>query len=161
MIRWSKIILVAAIAFYCLLTVVSNITDYNARFPAVERTLTMKEVFPNTTTTYKAITTPQLHHAVYIFIITLEGLTCLICGVGAWQLVRVRHEKGMIFNRHKKWAIAGLTLGFLTWQSLFMSIGGEWFGMWMSPMLNGALNAAFQIFVTILLVLIYVAAKDD
>ena len=53
----------------------------------------------------------------------------------------------------------GLTLGFLTWQVGFMSIGGEWFGMWMSKQWNGVPDA-FRFFVTIILVLIYLVQRD-
>lgn len=63
------------------------------------------------------------------------------------------------FNRAKTFAIAGLTLGFLTWQVAFMSVGGEWFGMWMSKQWNGVPDA-FRFFVTILLVLIYLVPRD-
>ena len=37
--------------------------------------------------------------------------------------------------------IAGLALGFLLWQVGFMSIGGEWFGMWQSKDWNGVPSA--------------------
>ena len=40
-----------------------------------------------------------------------------------------------------------------------MSIGGEWFGMWMSETWNG-LNSAFRVFITIIAVTIYVAMPD-
>ncbi len=62
------------------------------------------------------------------------------------------------FNRKKKIAIAGLTLGFLTWQVVYMSLGREWFGMWMSEWNSGA--EAFQVYTTILLVLIYLVHRD-
>lgn len=66
----------------------------------------------------------------------------------------------MAFNQSKKWAIIGLTLAFLLWQVAFMSIGGEWFAMWMSKQWNGIPNA-FRFFITILLVLMYVTARDS
>lgn len=161
MIRLSKMVLVAAVAAYCIVTAMANIIDYHAHFPAVERAMSMQEVFPTVTISYRAVTNTHLHHAAYVTIIVLESLTGLLCAIGVWQLLRVRKEKAVVFNRQKRWAVAGLTLGFLTWQFLFMTIGGEWFGMWMSPVLNGALTTSFQIFVTILLVLIYLVSKDE
>lgn len=160
-IRLSKIVLIAAVSFYCFLTAFGNITDYAANLPAVERTLAMKDVFPNSTITYRAITSPMLQQAAYITIICLESLTTLLCALGAWKLFRARKQDALIFNQAKNWSVAGLTLGFLTWQVIFMSIGGEWFGMWMSPMLNNALSTAFHIFIMILLILVYVASKDE
>ncbi|CEG58205.1 DUF2165 family protein [Legionella fallonii] len=160
-IRFSKIVLIAAIFFYCALTAFGNIFDYYTNFPLVERALMMKDVFPNSTIVYRAVTNPVLHHIAYIIIISMECLTAFLCAVGAWKLFKVRKEGAVVFNQSKRWAVAGLTVGFLTWQVLFMSIGGEWFDIWMSQILRGALGAAFQIFITILAVLIYVVIKDE
>ncbi|TAL61996.1 MAG: DUF2165 domain-containing protein [Legionella sp.] len=157
--RTSKIWLVLAMSFYCLLAVFGNITDWAANFPAVTRALEMKDIFPNSTISYRAITSPILQQLAFIIIVCSEALTGLLCAFGAWQLFHARKEP-QLFNQNKKWAIAGLTLGFLTWNVLFMSIGGEWFGIWMSPVLNSAIGAAFQIFITMLAVLIYVVHKD-
>jgi len=55
--------------------------------------------------------------------------------------------------------VAGLTLGFLVWQVGFMSVGGEWFGMWMSKEWNGVPDA-FRFFITIGLVLLYLVQRD-
>ncbi|KTD30964.1 transmembrane protein [Legionella moravica] len=161
MIRLSKIVLVAAVSFYCLLTAFGNITDYASNLPAVEKALSMKDVFPGSKITYRAITTPELQHAAYIGIISMETLTTLLCALGAWKLFRARKKEASVFNQAKSMSVAGLTLGFLTWQVLFMSIGGEWFGMWMSPMLNNAITTAFHIFIMILSVLIYLVIKDE
>jgi len=64
------------------------------------------------------------------------------------------------FNRAKTFAILGLTLGFLLWQVGFMSIGGEWFGMWQSQQWNGV-PSAFRFVMVILAVLIFVALPDQ
>lgn len=160
-IRLSKIMCIAAVSFYCLLAAFSNITDYYTSFPLVERVLMMKDVFPNSTISYRAVTNPIVHHTIYIIIISLEVLTALLCAFGVWKLFKVRKASAIIFNQNKNWAVAGLTLGFLTWQVIFMSIGCEWFGIWMSSMLRGVITAAFQIFITILVILIYVTIKDE
>ena len=41
----------------------------------------------------------------------------------------------------------------------FQSIGGEWFGMWMSTSWNGE-DSAFRDYITILAVLIYVTLPE-
>jgi predicted small integral membrane protein len=64
-----------------------------------------------------------------------------------------------LFDRAKTLAILGLTLGFLLWQVGFMSIGGEWFGMWQSQQWNGV-PSAFRFVMTIAVVLIFVALPD-
>ncbi|MCZ4722831.1 DUF2165 family protein, partial [Legionella pneumophila] len=74
-IRFSKVLLVVAVSFFCLLTAFGNITDYSANFPAVVKVLTMSDIFPNSTITYRAITSPVLHYVAFIIIVILELLT--------------------------------------------------------------------------------------
>ncbi|NYT64015.1 DUF2165 domain-containing protein [Alcaligenaceae bacterium] len=157
--RYSKALLTAAIALFASLVAFGNITDYGSNFAFVHHVLLMDTVFPDSTIKYRAINSVALHHAAYIFIIALEALTSILCWVGAWQLLQSRHASACGFNRRKRTAIVGLTLGFLVWQVGFMSIGGEWFGMWMSQQWNGVASA-FQFFMTIGVVLIYVVQRD-
>jgi len=56
-------------------------------------------------------------------------------------------------------AVAGLTLGFLLWQLGFMTIGGEWFGMWQSKSWDGV-PSAFRFVMVIMAVLIFVVLPD-
>src|SRR5438445_13827873 len=59
----------------------------------------------------------------------------------------------------KNLVIAGLTLACLLFQFGFVTIGGEWFGMWMSQQWNGV-PSAFRYLMTIIAVLIFVAMPD-
>jgi predicted small integral membrane protein len=63
------------------------------------------------------------------------------------------------FNRSKDLIVIALTLGFLLYQFGFVTIGGEWFGMWMSQQWNGV-PSAFRFVVTIVAVLIFVSLPD-
>ena len=157
--RISKTILVAAIALYASLVALGNITDYGSNFAFVQHVLAMDTVFPDATPTWRALADPVAHHTAYVLIIAAEVATALACWIGAWQMLARRDAPARDFNRAKGWAIAGLTFGFLVWQVGFMSIGGEWFGMWMSQTWNG-LESAFRVFITIVGVLIYVTLPD-
>lgn len=159
MIRYSKIACVSAVALFASLVAFGNITDYGSNQAFVKHVLSMDTIFPDATIHYRAIQSPALHHVAYGLIIFFEALTAVICWIGAYRLLRVARQPAAVFNRAKSWAIAGLTLGFLVWQVGFMSIGGEWFGMWMSAQWNGV-PSAFRFFVTIILVLIYLVQPD-
>ena len=50
-------------------------------------------------------------------------------------------------------------VGFLLWQVGFIAIGGEWFGMWMSPQWNG-IPSAFRYLVMTLGVMIFLSLPD-
>ena len=157
--RLSKAALTAAIALYASLVAFGNITDYGTNFAFVQHVFMMDTVFPTATIKYRAIDLPILHHIGYIGIIVAETLTAILCWWSAVRLWQQRQAPARDFNRAKTVAIAGLTLGFLVWQVGFMSIGGEWFGMWMSTQWNG-IESAFRVFITILAVLVYVALAD-
>ncbi|AMM83772.1 DUF2165 domain-containing protein [Martelella sp. AD-3] len=158
-IRLSKSLTVLAIAFFASLVAFGNVTDYGSNFAFVHHVFLMDTIFPDSSIKYRAIESEALHHAGYIFIIALETLTALFCWIGGLRLLAAVRRPAQVFNAAKKWAVVGLTLGFLTWQVGFMSIGGEWFGMWMSDQWNGV-SSAFRFFITIIAVLIYLVLPD-
>ena len=159
-IRLAKIAMVAAIALFASLVAFGNITDYGTNFVFVQHVLSMDNVFPNSHIGYRAITSPALHHAAYALIIAAEMAAAVLCWIGAanmWSRVRA---DAAAFQRGKAFAVLGLTLGFLLWQVGFMTIGGEWFGMWQSQQWNGV-PSAFRFVLVIMAVLIFVAMRDD
>ena len=107
----------------------------------------------------RVLESPALHHAAYILIIALEALTAVLCWLGVFRLLKQVKSSAREFHQGKNVAILGLSLGFLVWQVGFMSIGGEWFGMWMSEQWNGVLSA-FRFLATIALVLIYLVQPE-
>jgi predicted small integral membrane protein len=159
-IRAAKAALVAAIALFASLVTFGNLTDYNTNFLFVQHVLSMDTIFEFSTIKYRAITDPTLQRAAYAAIIAVEGATALLCWIGAAVLLRHIRADAATFNRSKTYAVAGLTLGFLLWQVGFMSIGGEWFGMWQSQQWNGV-PSAFRFLTTIIAVLIFVALPDQ
>ncbi len=158
--RWSKILLLISIAIFCTLVSFGNITDYSTNFNFVKHVLMMDTIFPNSNITYRSIHNIVFINSAYILIIGLEVLSASLCWVGAYKMLRAIKSSSQIFNNSKQIAIAGLTSGFLTWQIGFMSIGGEWFGMWMSHSWN-SIEPSFKFLITIITVLIYISIKDD
>jgi predicted small integral membrane protein len=73
----------------------------------------------------------------------------------AWRL----RADAVAFNKAKTFAVIGLTLGVLLWHVGFISIGGEWFGMWQSQQWNGV-PSAFRFLMAAITVLIFVAMPD-
>jgi predicted small integral membrane protein len=158
--RIAKILMVAAIAAFATLVAFGNVTDYDSNFVFVQHVLSMDSIFPGANIRYRAITGPTLHHVAYGLIIAAEALTAVLCWIGAAKLLYRLRAGARVFHRAKATAIAGLTLGFVIWQFGFMTIGGEWFGMWMSKEWNGV-PSAFRFVTVIIAVLIFVALPDD
>ena len=159
-IRVAKVALVAAIALFASLVTFGNLTDYNTNYAFVQHVLAMDTIFPFSTIKYRAITDPTLQRAAYALIIAVEGAIAVLCWIGVVALVRRLRADAAAFNRAKTYAVAGLALGFLLWQVGFMSIGGEWFGMWQSQQWNGV-PGAFRFVMVIIAVLILVAMPDQ
>jgi predicted small integral membrane protein len=158
--RAAKAVLVAAVALLASLVAFGNLTDYNTNFAFVQHVLSMDTIYPFSTIRYRAVTSPTLHHAAYAVIIAAEVITAMLCWIGAVLLaLHLRADAG-VFNRAKAFAIVGLAVGFLLWQVGFMSIGGEWFGMWQSQQWNG-IPSAFRFLMVIIAVLIFVVMPDQ
>ena len=158
--RYSKVVLVTLIGLFSLLVGADNIIDYGTNYAFVQHVMSMDTVFPNSTLTWRAITSPTLHHVAYALIIAAELLAGLLCVLGAWRLWQVRLAPALRFTAAKDIAVAGLVTGFALWFFGFMVIGGEWFQMWQSQTWNGQ-EAAFRFIGCIGLVLVFLAQKDD
>ena len=158
-VRLAKIAMVASIALFATIVAFGNITDYGTNFAFVEHVLSMDTIFERSTIRYRAITSPALHHLAYAAIIATEALMAVLCWIGAWALWRKLRADAGAFNRAKVFAVLGLTLGFLLWQVGFMTIGGEWFGMWQSKSWDGV-PSAFRFVMVIMAVLIFVVLPD-
>jgi predicted small integral membrane protein len=158
-IRAAKIAMVAAIALFATLVAFGNLTDYGTNFAFVQHVLSMDTIFADSKIGYRAITSPALHHAAYAVIIAAEAAVAILCWIGAAVLLRSIRADATTFHRDKTYAVLGLTLGFLLWQVGFMTIGGEWFGMWQSSQWNGV-PSAFRFVMVIAAVLIFVAMRD-
>ncbi|RPH24119.1 DUF2165 domain-containing protein [Buttiauxella warmboldiae] len=158
-IRYSKLILLAAVSFYATLVAFGNITDYQTNFDFVQHVLMMDTIFPDATIKYRAINNPMLHHLFYLIIIITECVIAAAGWYGSWMMLCARKQSAKTFNHAKRWGVIALTLAFILWQVGFMSVGGEWFGMWMSKTWNG-LNASFRIFTMVILILIYLIIPD-
>ena len=158
-IRLAKIAMVAAIALFATVVAFGNITDYGTNLAFVQHVLSMDTIFERSTIHYRAITSPTLQSLAYAVIIATEALTAVLCWIGAYALFAALRADARAFNRAKTFAVLGLTLGFLLWQVGFMTIGGEWFGMWQSKTWNGVPDA-FRFVVVIVTVLIFVVLPD-
>jgi len=158
-IRVAKIVLVGAFALQASLVAFGNITDYGTNWLFVQHVLSMDTIFPTSTIRYRAITSPVLQQAAYLLIIAAEALAAVLCWVGAARLLARLRAPAAAFNRAKPFAVAGLVLGLLIYQVGFISIAGEWFGMWMSQTWNG-IPSAFRFVAILYGTLIFLALPD-
>ena len=157
--RIAKIATAASIAAFLTMVTFGNLTDYDTNFAFVQHVLAMDTIFATSTITYRAVTNPVLHHLAYGLIIATQAIVSVLCWIGVFRLLRCLRADALTFNGAKNLLVAGLTLAFLLYQFGFVTVGGEWFGMWMSSQWNGV-PSAFRFLITIIAVLIFVALPD-
>lgn len=159
-IRLSKTAMTGCLAVFAFLVVFTNVTDYAGNAPFVHHVLSMDTTFRDPAVAYRAIDVPWLQTMGYLAIIVGEAATCVLFVIATVAMFAARNAPPRDFQRAKAFVHLGALAGFLVWFLGFMAIGGEWFLMWQSATWNGQ-EAAFRFYVTILLVLLYVAQPED
>lgn len=157
--RVSKTLLVAGVAIFYTLVVLNNTTDYGSNYAFVQHVMKMDTTFPGNHGMWRAINSPGLHTAFYVWIIAWEAVSMALCWWGAGRMGEALRASAAEFQRAKRVAIAGLTVSLLMWLVAFLSVGGEWFLMWQSKEWNGQ-DAAFRMFTVIGIVLLLVALPE-
>ncbi len=160
LIRYSKILLSAASAFFLLLVVFNNITDYGSNLLFVENVLGMTTTFEGNAAMWRAVDSPVIHHLFYAGIIIWEAVACVIIGIGTWKLFKARSAAAAVWQKAKSFTLFGHTVSLLQWYIAFLTVGAEWFLMWQSEEWNGQ-DAAHRMFVVMGIILIFIFMKDD
>lgn len=159
-IRYSKAILMAYISFFGLLVMYSNFTDYASNYEYVGHVLSMDTTRENLNLSYRAITSPILHHRIYWIIITLEVTYTAFCLLGAYHLYRNINASSENFHESKKFAIIGLLIAMFVYYVCLQVVGVEWFNMDESETWN-AKDWARHIVDFILPLLIFIAIRIE
>jgi predicted small integral membrane protein len=103
-----------------------------------------------------------LEHTVFNGLIILwEVVSMLLIWAGTVRLLRAIGKMATVFQRAKRLAIAGLTVGMLMWFAAFLTIGGEWFLMWQSPTWNGQEPASRMFLVEGMILLLLLTPEVD
>jgi predicted small integral membrane protein len=158
-VRWTKLLLLAAIALYYTLVVFDNLTDFDSNYQFVRHVLSMDSTFPGNQEMGRAIHSPAIHMAFYWMIITWEFVSMILTWWGVVNLFRSMRQAANAFNEHKRVAVIALAVSLLMWLFAFLDIGGEWFMMWQSPTWNGQ-QQAFRMFAIVGLVLLLLLQPD-
>ena len=158
--RLSKCLLVFSVAFFYLLVVFNNLTDYNSNYQFVHHVLMMDSTFPGNAGMWRAVPSTLVHHLLYDSIIAWESVTAVLLFWGGLRLALKLRAPAAVFNRAKGIAIAALTLSLLMWLIAFLSVGAEWFLMWQSKSWNGQ-EAAARMFDVVGVTIIYLSMPEQ
>lgn len=158
-IRWTKLLLLAAIALYYTLVVFDNLTDFNSNYEFVRHVVLMDSTFPGNHGMWRAIHSPGLHLVFYWMIIAWEFASTVLMWWGFADLFRALPQPASVFNLKKQIAVIALTVSLLMWLVAFLEVGAEWFLMWQSVAWNGQ-QEAFRMFAILGIVLIVLLQGD-
>lgn len=159
--RISRVLLVAAVAFYYTLIVFNNCTDYGTNYQFVRHVMLMDTTFPANHGMWRAIQSPWFQKGLYDGIIAWEAVIMVLCWVGSVRMLRELRGPIGAFHKASTIAVAGLTVGLLMWLVAFLSIGGEWFLMWQSQAWNGQEAALRMFIVTGIVLLVLIIPEAD
>ncbi len=159
LIRFSKILLTAALGALILLVAINNVTDYETNYQVVSHVMSMDQVPAGSPLEWRAVTNPTLHRMLYAFIIAVEFSAGALILAGVWRLLLTHRAEGARFNAAKGVAIAGLALAVGLYLFGFMAVGGEWFQMWRSG--ADLQQAAFHFIGCAALVMLFLGQPDD
>lgn len=139
--RYIHISIISSIALFFSLVAINNLVDFQSNWLFVQHVLSMDTTFKESSLLNRAIQMNSVQKTVYFIIIAWELLTALICWTGVIILLANRNAVDQEFTAAKKTAFIGLLLGFLLYMVGFITIGGEWFSMWQSPIWNGQMKS--------------------
>ncbi|WP_250625547.1 DUF2165 family protein [Pinirhizobacter soli] len=158
--RTVKILGTASMGLMLGLFAFGNLTDYNVNFQFVRHVLSMDTIFPDSGIQYRAITAPWAHHLAYALVIATQVVASAATWLGAWRMWKARHAPTAVFVQARRAAVFGLALGAALYLVGFMTVGGEWFGMWMSSQWNG-IASAFRFLVCLGGMLAFLGMRED
>lgn len=159
-IRLAKVSLVASSAFFLLIIVFNNLTDYGSNFEFVRHVLSMDTTFPGNRGMWRAMASPIIHHVFYALIIVWELVAGVLLAIATGRMWNARAKSADVWRKATSLAAAGLTVSLLQWLIAFIIVGGEWFLMWQSATWNGQ-TAAARMFIVFALILIFLNQRDD
>ena len=158
-IRWTKLLLLAAVALYYTFVVLDNLTDFDSNYQFVRHVLLMDSTFAGNREMGRAIHSPTVHLIFYWTIILWESASTILMWWGTVGLFRGLRKPAAEFNERKRAAVIALAASLLMWLVAFLDVGGEWFMMWQSPTWNGQ-QQAFRMFAILGLVLLLLIQPD-
>jgi len=142
-------------AAYFLVVAFDNITNPQSNWVFVQGVLSLDGVFDNSGFEWRAINANWFHVLAYVALIAMETLTgILLTWAGVVGLKNATNRTG--WGNAQRLTMLGVTTGLLVFFFGFITVGGNWFVMYLNSKWNG-LDPAFQntttTFLTALLVL--------
>ena len=157
--RFSKAVLVFAIALFYTILVLNNITDYGSNYEFVRHVLMMDSTLPGNQLMWRAVNSSPVHTVFYIDFSNRTPAHQHRSIVTDSQAMMPYCADTEQFAAALNVAVIALTTSLLMWLVAFLDVGGEWFLMWQSKMWNGQ-EEAFRMFTIVGVVFLVVVQRE-
>lgn len=159
-IRYIKIMFAFLAGFMALFYVLQNFANIDPAFQSILYVLSGADhqVYPNSF--FMKFNQPFIVWSALMVIFALEMIAAILMLKGGWDMVKAKNSNADDFNSSKKWAVIGSGVGVFVWFGLFGVIGSALFQMWQTQAGAGAMNGAFQYFISCAITLIFISQKD-
>jgi len=161
MLRTVKIMLVGAVALWGLLGALGNVTDWGGTMGAVGAATSMV-TFEGGADSWKATSNPGVIWAGALFIMLSKVVAGILCAIAMAHMVGARTSDAASFQAAKTYALAGSGIIMFMLFGGFIIVADGWFELWRSEAMRGpVLDSAFRYGAMIMLIALFVGAKDD
>lgn len=134
--------LVLMTAAYYLVVAFDNITNPDSNWPFVRGVLAENGVAAGSGFEWRAIDAQWFHVVAFVGVIIFETLTGLLLAYAAYRGLRANEDRAAWAHAQRS-TFLGMTSGLLVFFLGFITIGGNWFVMYLNSKWNG-LDPAFQ-----------------
>lgn len=161
MLRFIKILLIAAVAVFLLMGAIFNVVGWKGTVGAVAATTTMATI-EGDATHWQATSNPAVIVSGAVFITSLKIVAGLLCAAGAVRMWARRKDTQMAFSSSKEMALTGCGVAMFLLYFGWIVIAETWFELWRSDALRDvALQSAFRYGGMIILIALFVASDND
>lgn len=148
--------LVLMTAAYYVVVAFDNISNPASNWAFVRGVLSQDGLVPDSGFQWRAVDATWFQVAGYVAIISAETVTGLLLAYAGYRGLRTL-KGAEEWASAQRWTMVGTTLGLAVFFLGFITIGGNWFAMYLNSKFNG-LDPAFQNAVMTLLTAVFVLA---
>jgi len=158
MVRYAKIVLILAVAFYGVMGVF-NFIGFERGMEMVRTIISMSDVPAGRVMPWSTDSTVVAVLGV-LFIGGCKVAGGILCGLGAWRMWSARAESADVFNESKGFAVLGCAVLLVLFFGGFMYLAASFFGGFQTELGQGSAGWAFQLGGSVGLILLFVNQPD-
>jgi len=124
-------------AIMAAIVVLNNLSAPRSNFLFIEHIMTMDTTYQAPGTVWRAIRSPRVHWAAFVFIVFCEALVAVFGFMGSVELLIHLRMPTAAWDAAKYYGYLSFLVALFVWFFIFQVVGAEWFESWQSEQWNG------------------------